>query len=79
MHNGKYQRYMAASCTYHLPTTSCLTRAIQKSLTINEKYLRISWRKKREEKEKKKKKKEKKKAGEWTISRKMTQMKEQED
>ena len=34
MHNGKYQCHMAASCTYHLPT---------KSLTLNEKCLRIIW------------------------------------
>ena len=31
---------MAASCTYHLPSSpSCSTRAIQKSLTLNKKYL----------------------------------------
>ena len=28
MHNGKYLRHMAASCTYHRPTPSCSTRAI---------------------------------------------------
>ena len=33
MHNGKYQ------CTYHLPPPSCSTTAIQKSLTLNKKYL----------------------------------------
>ena len=39
--NGKYQRHMAASCRYHLPNIipSCSTRAIRKSLTLNEKYL----------------------------------------
>ena len=40
MHNGKYQCHMAASCTYHLPSSPiCSTRAIQKILTLNEKYL----------------------------------------
>ena len=65
MHNGKYQCHMAASCTYHRPTiiSCCSTRAIQKSLTLNEKYLSFL----------------EKKSGEWTISRKMTKQKEQED
>ena len=39
--------YMAASSTYHLPSPSCSTRAIQKSQTLNEKYLRVFWRKKK--------------------------------
>ena len=29
MHKGKYQCHMAANCTYHLPSPSCSTRAIQ--------------------------------------------------
>ena len=46
MHNGKYQCHMAASCTYHRPSSpSCSTRAIQKSLALNEKYLRVFWKK----------------------------------
>ena len=53
-----------AHTTYQLSSPSCLTRARQKSLTLNEKYLRVFW---------------KKKAEEWTISRKMTRQKEQED
>ena len=62
MHNGKYQCHMAASCVYHLQLSSpsCSTRAIQKSLTLNEKYL--SFLKKKNEK--------KKKSGERTISKK---------
>jgi len=64
MHNGKYQCHMAPSCTYHLPSSpSCLTTAIQKSLTLKEKYLSFL----------------EKKAGKWTISRKMTRQKEQEN
>ena len=40
MHDGKYQCHMAASCTYHLPSSpSCSTRAIQKKLTLDKKYL----------------------------------------
>ena len=53
----------AAHTTYQLSSPSCLTRAIQKSLTLNEKYLSFL----------------EKKAEEWTISRKMTRQKEQED
>ena len=46
MFNGKYQCHMAASCTYHLlSSANCSTRAIQKSLTLNEKYLRVFWKK----------------------------------
>ena len=64
MHDGKYQCHMAASCTYHLPSSpSCSTRAIQKSITLYEKYLRVFLEKK---------------SGEWTISRKMTRKKGQE-
>ena len=33
MYNGKYQCHMAASCTYHLPSPRCSTRAIQKTHT----------------------------------------------
>ena len=55
----------AAHTTYQLSSPSCSTRAIQKSLTLNEKYLRVFWREK--------------KSGEWTISRKMTRKKEQKD
>ena len=59
-HNGKYHCHMAASCTYHyhpptIRSPNCPTRAIQKSLTLNEKYLRVFWR-------------EKKKSGEQTIT-----------
>ena len=53
----------AAHATYQLSSPSCSTRAIQKSLTLNEKYPRVFW----------------KKSGEWTINRKMTRQKEQED
>ena len=53
-----------AHTTYQLSSPSCWTRAIQKSLTLYEKYLKVFW---------------KKKSGEWTISRKMTRQKEQED
>ena len=61
----------AAHTTYQLPFPSCSTGAIQKKkkkpqkgLTFNEKCLRIFWRKK---------------SREWTISRKLTRQKEQED
>ena len=53
----------AAHTTYQLSSPSCSTRAIQKSLTSNEQYLRIFWGKK----------------SEVTISRKKTRQKEQED
>ena len=53
----------AAHTTYQLSSPSCLTRAIQKSLTLNEKYLSFLERK----------------SGKWTISRKITRQKEQED
>ena len=52
----------AAHTTYQLSPPSCSRRAIQKSLTLIEKYLRL-FRKK----------------SEWTISRKITRQKEQED
>ena len=40
---------MAASCTYtYQLSSSCSTRAIQKSLTLNEKYLRVFWKKSQE-------------------------------
>ena len=35
----------AAHTTYQLSSPSCSTRAIQKSLTLNEKYLRVFWKK----------------------------------
>ena len=54
----------AAHITYQLSSPSCSTRAIQKNLTPNEKYLSFL---------------EKKKSGEWTISRKIRRQKEQED
>ena len=55
----------AAHTTYQLSSPSCSTSDIQKkSLTLNEQYLRFL---------------EKKKSGEWTISRKITRHKEQED
>ena len=44
----------AAHTTDQLSSPNCLTRATQKSLTLNEKYLRVFW----------------KMPGEWTISRK---------
>ena len=53
----------AAHTTYQLSSPSYSTRAIQKRLTLNENYLRVFWQK----------------SGEWTISRKMTRQKEQED
>ena len=46
----------AAHTTYQLSSPSCSTRAIQKSLTLNEKYLRVIFLGKKSE--------------EWTISRK---------
>ena len=48
MHNGKYQCHTAASCTYQLSSPRCSTRAIQKSLTLNKKYLRFFWKKSQE-------------------------------
>ena len=53
----------AAHTTYQLSSPSCSTRAIQKSLTLKEKYLSFLGGK----------------SGEWTISRKMTRQKEQKD
>ena len=38
----------AAHTTYQLSSPSCSTRAIQKSLTLNEKYLRVFWEKSQE-------------------------------
>ena len=35
----------AAHTTYQLSSPSCSTTAIQKSLTLNEKYLRVFWKK----------------------------------
>ena len=35
----------AAHTTYQLSSPSCSTRAIQKSPTLNEKYLRVFWKK----------------------------------
>ena len=54
----------AAPTTYQLSFPSRSTRTIQKSLTLKEIYLSFL---------------ERKKSGEWTISRKMTRQKEQED
>ena len=53
----------AAHTTYQLSSPSCSIRAIQKSLTLNEKYLSFL----------------EKKSGGSTISRKMTRQKEQKD
>ena len=39
----------AAHTTYQLSPPSCSTRAIQKSLTVNDKYLRVFWREKSQE------------------------------
>ena len=39
----------AAHTTYQLSSPSCSTRATPKSLTLNEKYLRVFWRKKNQE------------------------------
>ena len=33
MHYDKHQCHMAASCTYHLPSPSCSTISVQKSLS----------------------------------------------
>ena len=54
----------AEHTTYQLSSPSCSTRAIQKSLTLNEKYLRVFWRTSQEN---------------GPISRKMTKQKEKED
>ena len=54
----------AAHTTYQLSSPSCSTRAIQKSLTLNKKCLRVSRKKRKRE---------------WTINRKMTRKKKQED
>ena len=59
MANTSAIRQQAAHTTYQLSSPSCSTRAIQKSLTLNEKYLSFLRGKKKE-------------LGEWTISRKMT-------
>ena len=37
--------HQAAHTTYQLSSPSCSTRAMQKSLTLNEKYLRVFWKK----------------------------------
>ena len=51
MHNSKYQCHTAAAqTTYQLSSPSCSTRAIQKSLTLNEKYREFSGEKKTQEK-----------------------------
>ena len=34
-----------AHTTYQLSSPSCSTRAIQKSLTLNKKYLQVFWKK----------------------------------
>ena len=38
----------ASHTTYQLSSPSCSTRAIQKSLTLNEKYLRVFWKQSQE-------------------------------
>ena len=38
----------AAHTTYQLSSPSCSTRAIQKSLTLNEKYLTVFWKQSQE-------------------------------
>ena len=65
MANTSAIRQQAAHTTYQLSSPNCSTRALQKSLTLHEKYLRVFWKKKP--------------SGEWTISRKITRQKEQED
>ena len=45
MANTSAIRQQAAHTTYQLSSPSCLTRAIQKSLTLNDKYLRVFWKK----------------------------------
>ena len=49
MNNSKYQCYLAACCTYHRPTylsPSCQTASSHANKkTLNEKYLRIFWKK----------------------------------
>ena len=64
MANASAILQQAAHATYQLSSQCCSARAIQKSLTLNERYQRVFW---------------KKKSGEWTISRKMTRQNEQED
>ena len=54
----------AAHTTYQLSSSRCSTRAIPNSLILNEKYLSFL---------------ERKQSGDWTISRKMTRQKAQED
>ena len=54
----------ATHTTYQLSSPSCSTRAIQKSLRLNDFLKRIFGGRK---------------SGEWTISRKMIRQKEQED
>ena len=66
MHNGKYQCHMAASCTYHLPTV--ISQLLNKSHTKNPNPYQKIFESFLE-----------KKSGEWTISRKITRQKEQED
>ena len=59
---------LAAHNTYQLASPSCSTRAIQKSLTLNKNYLTGVFFLRTQ-----------KESGEWTISRKITRQKEQED
>ena len=66
MQNGKHQCHMAASCTYHLPIiiSYLLNQShTKKVLHLKTNIWEFSGRKSRE----------------WTISRKMTRQKEQED
>ena len=45
MANTSAIRQQATHTTYQLSSPSCSTRAIQKSLTLNEKYFRVFWKK----------------------------------
>ena len=48
MSNANAIWQQAAHTTYQLSSPSCSTRAIQKSLTLKEKYLRVLWKKSQE-------------------------------
>ena len=48
MTNTSAIRQQAAHTTYQLSSLSCSTKAIQKSLTLNDKYLRVFWKKSQE-------------------------------
>ena len=66
MHNSKYQCHMAASCTCHLPTIT--SKLLSKRPCTKSCSSRITPRELSGEK-----------AEQWTVSRKMTRQKEQED